>query len=205
MPEFRCAAVVLAAGASTRLGQPKQLIRFAGESLLHRTARLAREAGCAPVFVVLGFEAEKMRPDVADLAVEVVVNSSWQEGMGASLRSGMEAVSRADPQPEAVMVLVCDQPRLSLDHLGVLLTRHRTPSRTGRDAGNVAITASVYGRRAGVPAVFSSKLFPKLLASRGDRGARDLIRDHAAEIQAIPWPAGELDLDLPEDLTTIER
>jgi molybdenum cofactor cytidylyltransferase len=197
MPDFRCAAVVLAAGASTRLGQPKQLVRLEGESLLHRTARLALEAGCSPVLVVLGFEAETLRAELHGLNVDVVVNHEWQEGMGASLRSGMEALRKRDPQPNAVLVLVCDQPRLAADHLRTLLAHHQSARR-------IAITASVYARRAGVPAIFAAKLFSALLASSGDRGARNLIRAHAAEVQGIPWPAGELDLDLPEDLTAIE-
>ena len=198
MPDFRCAAVVLAAGASTRLGQPKQLVRIDGESLLHRTARLALEAGCSPVHVVLGFDADSMRAELQGLAADPVVNREWQEGMGASLRSGIEALRRSDPQPHAVLILVCDQPRLPADHLRALLARHQSARR-------IAITASVYARRTGVPAIFAAKLFSALLASSGDRGARDLIRAHAAEVQGIPWPAGELDLDLPDDLTTIER
>jgi molybdenum cofactor cytidylyltransferase len=198
MPDFRCAAVVLAAGASTRLGQPKQLVRIDGESLLRRTARLALEAGCSPVLVVLGFEAETLRAELHGLAVDVLVNHEWQEGMGASLRSGIEALRKSDPQPNAVLVLVCDQPRLTADHLRTLLARHQSYRQ-------VAITASVYAQRAGVPAVFAAKLFSPLLASSGDRGARDLIRAHAAEVQGIPWTAGELDLDLPEDLTAIEQ
>ncbi|MFY9745201.1 MAG: nucleotidyltransferase family protein [Acidobacteriaceae bacterium] len=198
MPDFRCAAVVLAAGASTRLGQPKQLVRIDGESLLHRTARLALEAGCSPVLVVLGFEADQLQRELQGLAVDVVVNHEWREGMGASLRSGMQALRKTDLQPQAVLILVCDQPRLTADHLRTLLARHQSARR-------IAITASVYARRAGVPALFSAKVFSALLASSGDRGAKDLIRIHAAQVQGIPWPAGELDLDLPEDLITIER
>ena len=201
MPDLRCAAVVLAAGASTRLGHPKQLFQIGGESLLHRTARLAAEAGCAPVFAVLGFEAETMRPELAGLPVEAVVNPAWQEGMGASLRTGMEAVRKADPLPDAVLILVCDQPRLSADHLRTLLSRHQSAPTTA----NSSITASVYAGRAGVPAVFASGLFSGLAALSGDRGARDLIRAHAAAVQGIPWPEGGLDLDRPEDMVTIER
>lgn len=202
MPDFRSAAIILAAGASTRLGQPKQLIRLEGESLLRRTARLAIEAGCTPVLVVLGFEAKNMRPELKGLAVSIVVNRKWREGMGASLRSGMTALRKVNPQPDAVLVLVCDQPRLTVDHLRELLARHRAAAHPG---GNVSVTASVYARRAGVPAVFSSTLFSQLAASNGDRGARDLIRAHTAQVQGIPWPEGELDLDRPEHLNTIER
>jgi molybdenum cofactor cytidylyltransferase len=198
MPDFRCAAVILAAGASTRLGRPKQLLRIEGESLLRRTARIAVEAGCAPVYVVLGFNAQQMQPELQDLAVQVIVNESWREGMGSSLRAGMEELRKADPLPEAVLLLVCDQPRLTADHLRQLLILH-----TASD--NPGITASVYGHKAGVPVVFRSRLFPALLASQGDRGARDLIRAHSTEAQGIPWPEGELDIDRPEDLVTIER
>ncbi len=200
MAEFRCAAVILAAGASTRLGQPKQLLQISGESLLRRTARLAIEAGCELVFVVLGYEVEKMRPELAGLSAEPVVNPAWHEGMGASLRAGMEAVRKLDPNPDAVLVLVCDQPRLTADHLRALLARHQL----ARGTANGAITASVYAGRAGVPAVFSSALFSELAVLAGDQGARDLIPAHAAEMQGIPWPEGELDLDRPEDIATIE-
>jgi molybdenum cofactor cytidylyltransferase len=197
MPEFRCAAVVLAAGASTRLGQAKQLIRIDGETLLRRTARFAVEAGCSPVLVVLGFEAGAMRPEAAGLTASILINENWQEGMGSSLRAGMEAIRKAESQPDAVLVLVCDQPRLTAEHLRDLLARHKT-------GAGIAVTASVYAGRPGVPAVFSGKLFPELTASQGDRGARDLIRAHTTEVQGIPWPEGQLDLDRPEDLNAIE-
>lgn len=202
MSDFGCAAVIPAAGASTRLGQPKQLLRIDGhESLLRRTARLAVEAGCAPVLAVLGYEAEKMAPELTRLPVEIVVNANWREGMGASLRAGMEAVLRIDPLPDSVLVLVCDQPRLTADHLRTLLARHHAAFGTVHSA----ITASVYAGRAGVPAIFSSDWFSELARSSADRGARDLIQAQAAGVQRIPWPEGELDLDRPEDLAAIER
>ncbi|HEX4311854.1 MAG TPA: nucleotidyltransferase family protein [Acidobacteriaceae bacterium] len=193
MPDFCCAAVVLAAGASTRLGQPKQLLLIDGESLLRRTARMAVEAGCAPVCVVLGFHAQRMQPELTGLAVQDVVNQTWQEGMGSSLRAGMNAVLQAVPQPDSVVVLVCDQARLTTSHLRQLLERHTATENPG-------ITASVYGDKAGVPAVFPARLFPALLASQGDRGARDLIRAHSTEVQGIPWPEGVVDIDRPEDV-----
>ncbi len=205
MADFRCAAVILAAGASTRLGQPKQLLRMGDESLLHRTARLALEAGCGPVFAVLGYEAETMRSELSGLAVEIVVNENWQEGMGASLRTGMEALQKLDRQPDSVFILVCDQPRLTADHLRTLVDSHQSASRIASPVTSSSITASVYAGRAGVPAVFSSGLFLDLAASSGDHGARSLIRAHMAEVQGIPWPEGELDLDRPEDIATIER
>src|ERR1700743_2177416 len=104
-----CAAIVLAAGASTRLGQPKQLLQISGESLLHRTVRLATGAGCTPVFVVLGFEAERMQRETADLDVRLVLNPEWPSGMGSSLRSGMEVLIKESQLPQRVLLLLSDQ------------------------------------------------------------------------------------------------
>ena len=196
MPDLRLAAVLLAAGASTRLGQPKQLIQMDGESLLRRTARLAVEAGCSPVIVVLGSEAARMQPQLNGLHAHAIVHQAWPEGMGSSLRAGVEALlARPGSPPQALLLLVCDQPRLTLDHLHSLLRRHT-------DSG-APITASAYASRTGVPAVFSAAMLPQLLTLHGDRGARDLIRQAGDTVATVPWPDGVLDLDRPEDLLRI--
>jgi molybdenum cofactor cytidylyltransferase len=189
----KVAAVVLAAGASRRLGQPKQLILIEGESLLRRSARLAIEAGCQPVVVVLGFDAERMLPELAGLAVDVAINANWSSGMGSSLACGVQAVLAARPEADALLVLVCDQPRLTASHLGALLARHA--------AGPAAIVASAYAGRSGVPAIFAAGLFPELQHLEGDRGARDLIFCHGA--QTVDWPDGALDIDTPTDLSSL--
>lgn len=186
------AALVLAAGASARLGQPKQLLRVGGESLLRRTCRLALESGCSPVIAVIGSGAGRMRQELRGLNVSPVANPSWPEGMGSSLRCGMDTLLALDPPPDAVLLLVCDQPRLSREHLRRLLDEHRS--------SHAPIVASEYAGRAGVPAVFASSFFPQLAASSGDRGARDLIRNAADQARTLPWPDGAADIDRPEDL-----
>ena len=193
MSEGRIAAVILAAGESRRLRQPKQLIQLAGESLLRRTARLAVEAGCAPVFVVLGYEAEQMCPELNGLSVETITNCDWEEGMGSSLRCGVAAAQRVGA--DGVLVLVCDQPRLTAEHLRALLGRHCE--------GQASITASHYEGHVGVPAVFAASLFPELLQIEGDRGARQVIERHEQAVQAVDWPEGAVDVDLPEQLRDI--
>jgi molybdenum cofactor cytidylyltransferase len=192
--ERQTAAVVLAAGASTRLGQAKQLVQVEGESLLRRTARLAVEAGCAPVVVVLGFHAERMRVELQGLEVVPIVHPEWATGMGSSLRRGVEFLTGMNPVPDGVLLLVCDQPRLTLDHLRALLVQH--------DKGRQTVTASAYEGTMGVPALFARELLGDLARLEGDRGARELIRSHAA--QGISWPEGGVDLDVQEDLRWIE-
>ena len=195
MPEPRVAAILLAAGASTRMGRPKQLIRVGGETLLRRTARIAVEAGCSPVIVVLGSRAEEICPELDGLPVTIAVNKNWAEGMASSLRCGLASISELWSAAARVLVLVCDQPLLSVEHIRSLL---RTQA-----AGNALVTASLYRDRAGVPAVFASQLFPELMTLQGDQGARELILAHKDQVETIAWSAGALDVDLPEDLEAI--
>lgn len=111
------AAIVLAAGASRRLGQAKQLVRHGGEFLLERAVRLAGEAGAAPVIAVLGAEQERIRGAVEFGNAIVVVNSDWELGMASSLQAGLRAVEEYGPQVEGALIVACDQPRLTAGHL----------------------------------------------------------------------------------------
>ena len=185
-----CAAILLAAGASSRLGYPKQLVEWRGESLLKRSARLAGEAGCRPVVCVLGFEAARMRAELEGTAV-ATENPLWATGMAGSLVCGVRAVMHRPDPPANVLVLVCDQVRLDADVLRRLLTAHA--------ASTNPITAAEYSGRAGVPAVFSAEIFPELMALTGDRGARAVIAARPERVTKVPWPDGANDLDSPED------
>lgn len=173
------AAVVLAAGASTRLGEPKQLIVINGETLLERAVRTAREAGCVPVVVVLGANAERIR-EQCDLGDAVaVVNEAWEEGMASSIRIGVDALYGA----EGVVLMTCDQPAVTADHLRTLM-------------GSGEVTASAYAGRRGVPAYFPANSVSELMQLRGDAGARELVRSAAA----VELAGGELDVDTDREL-----
>jgi molybdenum cofactor cytidylyltransferase len=191
-------AIVLAAGASTRLGQPKQLLRlpaFGGETLLDHAIGLARASGADPIFVVLGAHAEQIVLECDLMDCILIRNQDWQEGMASSLRVGIAAVLENAPAASAAMVLVCDQPHLSAEHLRRLLDAHQA------DATRIA--ASRYSARTGVPAIFPRDLFPALLQLKGDQGARALLQQPGAAVHAIDFPGGELDLDSPDDVERI--
>ncbi|QNI32058.1 nucleotidyltransferase family protein [Alloacidobacterium dinghuense] len=188
----RCAAIVLAAGASTRLGQPKQLLRLDGESLLRRTVRLAFEAGCSPVFAVLGFNAQRMQQELLVSGAKVVVNPNWRSGMGSSLRCGISALMAEDPVPPKTMLLVCDQARLSGESLSELIRVNAQ--------GRSLITASRYASRLGVPAIFDKQLYADLLKVEGDQGARSVIQRYLDQTTTVEFHDGIIDIDTPDDL-----
>ena len=191
----QCAAIVLAAGASTRLGRPKQLVLVDGETLLRRTVRLVGDAGCSPVFVVLGHAANTLAGELVGLAPSIVVNEEWQTGMASSLKSGLRAVLAVNPAQPRVMVLVCDQPRLERSVL-----RHLLATQGEKEA---EMTASRYPETQGVPAIFSSAVFPELMELTGDHGARRILERHIEHVASVNFPGGEFDLDTPEDLAQL--
>jgi molybdenum cofactor cytidylyltransferase len=186
-------AIVLAAGASSRLGQPKQLIEYHGETLLARAIRLAREAGADPVFVVLGANLETILPAGLQDAAVPVVNKDWQEGISSSIQAGLRAVHGAFPATEGVVLLACDQPRLSAEHLRAL--RRAFSAEYG-----AVIVASGYEGALGTPAVFPRSAFRQLFELRGDKGARALFAKPPCRVITVPFPDGEIDIDTPADL-----
>ncbi len=189
------AGLLLAAGASRRMGQAKQLLELEGESLVHRAARVALEAGLAPVIVVVGCHEAEVGAACAGLPVQQVMNEGWAEGMASSIRVGVKHLVSRAPRAEAVLLLACDQPAVDADFLlSLLRTYLAEPER---------IIAAAYGGGLGIPALFPYRCFEALIALTGDRGARALLE--SGEPLAIPLPRGEQDLDTPEDLRQFTR
>ena len=186
------AGVVLAAGGSARLGTAKQLVPLRGVPLVRRVARAALRAGLAPVAVVVGARDRDVARALEGLAVHVVRNALWREGIASSIRCGVRAV-RTDRRVSGVVLMVCDQPRLGAPVLRRLVAAHERH----READAVA---SAYARTLGVPALFPRRRFPALSRLRGDRGAKDLLRRDRRSVVAVDWPAGAVDVDRPGQL-----
>ena len=183
---MRVCAVVLAAGGSRRLGRAKQLAVVDGETLLGRTLRVVREAGVDSVVVVLGARAEEIAAVVDLSGSRVVMNPDWETGIASSIRAGVFAAGDAD----GVLMLVCDQPRLSAEHLQELIQRF----------DGDAVLASGYAGIAGIPAVFPKAMFARLMELAGDAGARVLLRDPDVPMAIVSWEDGVVDVDTADDL-----
>jgi molybdenum cofactor cytidylyltransferase len=188
----RFGVVLLAAGASTRMGSPKQLLELGGKPLVVRAVEAALASAAWPVVVVLGAHAARIRPLLARYPVLIADNPAWAEGMASSLRAGLATMQSFSRGLDAALLAVADQPAFSAETIARLIETRRT---TGS-----GIVASRYAGRLGVPALFARSHFPALAALTGEEGARHFLADHAAETVAVDLPEMAQDLDTPEDL-----
>lgn len=187
---MKVAAVVLAAGGSSRFCEPKQLLEIDGRSLVRRAAEAARDGGCASVFVVLGAYAERIRPEIDESTFRVVLNTAWSEGLASSIQAGI-AVVEADPTCDAVLLMACDQPQIDAGIVRRILD--------GFCGSTRAIVACDYAGTLGVPALLGRDYFGELAALRGDRGAKAVLRGHEQRLTRVSWPEGAADIDTPDD------
>lgn len=184
---------MLAAGASRRLGKPKQLLRLHGETLVRRAARMGLATQPQAAVIVLGAGADAVYACVADLALRRVDCVDWEQGMGASLRAGLAALPS---ECAGALIVLCDQPALDAPHLDQLVAAwHANPR---------GAVASRYAGRLGVPALLPRAWFAELIGDAGDRGARDLLIRHREEVVAVDNEALALDIDRTGDLTRLD-
>jgi len=177
------------------MGSPKQTLQYRGESLLRRAALAALCAGCRPVIVVTGANAELSRRELDGLDVREVLNTLWETGMASSVRAGVEGLVNADADVDAAVLLLCDQPHVTADIISGLVAAHRADGRI--------VVASTYGGSFGVPALFGRALFDELARLEGVAGAKQVIKRHAAEAHFLPFPRGEVDVDTPDDFSRL--
>jgi molybdenum cofactor cytidylyltransferase len=188
--------VILAAGASSRLGQPKQLLQYQGRSLIQRIAQIAVQVVEERVVVVLGAYAGLIYPQIDPLPVIIRYNSNWEEGIASSIRKGLLAALEFSPQPEAVLFAVCDQPHISQALIQNMITSWE---RSGK-----SIIACAYGGTLGSPVLFSKLHYDELLQLKYDEGAKKLIQLHPEAVEPIFFPMGNVDIDTIRDYTSLQ-
>lgn len=182
--------VILAAGASSRMGMSKQMLPIEGISLLSRTIQTALDAKFKSIVVVLGSNADEHRIEANEFPVTTIDNSQWQKGIGTSIRAGITHLKKQTSVAGAI-ILVCDQPTLSVEVLkGLVVKQHET---------NRPIVASRYANTVGVPALFMANVFDKLLSLDGDEGAKKVIKQDPTIVDTIDFPSGEIDLDTRDE------
>lgn len=191
------AAIILAAGASTRMGQSKQMLNVKGEKLLIRTIQTVLQSGIHSLTVVLGAGQNAHRKIIEGLPVDIVCNENWERGMGSSLKAGLSRVLEKNPSLEVVVVAVCDQPLLKPENIDVLLSKYKETRKP--------IIASMYSQMPGVPALFDKSYFEKLATLPDDQGAKRIILQNRGDATDVDFPGGDVDLDTMEDYDAFVR
>ena len=190
MTIFHTDIIILAAGASTRLGRPKQLLPWQGVTLLQHAVQTALTVTTQPV-VVTGANGEHLAAALDPGQVKLVFNSNWQQGIASSIRCGLQALLNRTPEPDQVIFMVCDQPFVTA---GLLLDLINEQQKSRKP-----IVASAYADTLGIPALFDKSLFSQLLDLQGDTGARRLIQLNSADVAAVVFEQGVYDIDTVVD------
>ena len=187
-PTATVGLLLLAAGSSSRLARPKQLLPYQGGTLLRHAAEVAAASPCRPLVLVTGALHDELLPEIEGLPFHVVRNDAWMDGMGSSIAAGLQELETAaeGPQVDAVLVILCDQPLLTEDVIGQLIVQFQSTSQP--------VVASAYAGIQGVPALFGREVFPQLLGLQGVNGARELLQQYA-HLPAVDFPGGATDVD----------
>ncbi|MFN2475069.1 MAG: NTP transferase domain-containing protein, partial [Chthoniobacterales bacterium] len=185
----KIAALVLAAGSSSRMRKPKQLLRVGSRSLLRRSAEAATASDVTATVIVIGAEAQAMRKELEGLPLKILENARWTEGVGTSISAGINWLADQSEPVEGVVIMVCDQPHVSAATINRLIATH---SVTGK-----SIVASGYSGTLGVPALFAREHFDHLKSLPPERGAKRLILSHRETVAVVKFEDGAVDLDRP--------
>lgn len=183
--------VILAAGSSSRLGEPKQLLTYRDKNLLNHTIAEAKKAGDGMVVVILGGNFHLIAGNTVHAGVKVIYNPGWEEGISSSIRMGFKEMLKTEPDLEEIILTVCDQPFIAAGQFQALRAEAKI---SGKD-----IVASTYSGTTGTPLLVSQIHFPALMKLSGNQGVKTLLLEHGSKLSTVPFEKGEIDIDTPED------
>jgi len=183
--------IILAAGSSSRLGRPKQLIEIQGKTLIHRAVEYAVTSKADSLVVVLGWNPELIQSGFDSTQTPSVINENWEEGMGSSMQVGLRFLMEKE-QPDQVILMLCDQPFVDTKLLDQLILAKKESGK--------GIAACAYSDTLGVPALFDQKYFEVMLALKGSEGAKKVILKNRKDVFTVDFPLGEIDLDTEADI-----
>jgi molybdenum cofactor cytidylyltransferase len=191
---MKIAILIIAAGASRRLGQPKQLVPFRDTFLLNHIIQECETSEVGTIYIVLGANVERIQPRLSD-DLATFYHPNWNDGMGTSIAFGIQELISKDY--DGVIITLGDQPFFSSFLLKKIIQK--------RTETNGKIIISNYEKGMGPPSFFEKSLFSELLQLKGDVGAKSIIKKYKEEIQRISFPKGYIDIDTPEDLKIIQQ
>lgn len=185
------AVIILAAGKSSRLGSPKQLLNYKGKNLLQLSIDAALESFAEKVIVVLGAEKEQIEQNLDQSKIYLIHNKNWQSGMASSIHSALENLKSIIPNAQGAIFMVCDQPFVNAELLNKLIEKHLENGKK--------IIASSYDDTLGTPSLFHKNLFQELSELKGDVGAKSLIKKYKDDAESVAFELGSIDIDTREN------
>ena len=185
------ALIILAAGSSSRLGQPKQKLLYKGKSLLQHALDEGVASDCSEILVVLGANEEDVRLEMDWQDAQIVVNEDWEKGMSSSIKCGINTLIKSKPDVSQAVLMLCDQPFVDAEILNKLITQKQLSGK--------AIAACTYDNTLGTPVLFDRIFFPQLLSLKGQQGAKKLILNNQDQVVSVPFALGNIDIDTIED------
>jgi molybdenum cofactor cytidylyltransferase len=189
--------ILLGAGASSRLGNPKQLLLYDGQTLLQHSLQVADASDAHPVVLVLGAHADSIKEEIDGISAHTVLNAEWKEGMASSIKCGVQKLVDINPNTEGAVLMVCDQPFVSASLLNEMVHAYK-------QSGKQIITCT-YANTFGPPTLFHKSIFPELLQLKGDVGARSILALNADKVELVLFPEGNLDIDTQEDYERLSK
>ncbi|WP_316784559.1 nucleotidyltransferase family protein [Pedobacter frigiditerrae] len=189
--------IILAAGNSSRLGKPKQLLSYKGKSLLEIATEAAIGTGVSAIVTVLGAYADEISAAHQRSNINYFINESWEKGMSTSIQAGLAELLKLNPAMENVIITVSDQAFLTAETLMQLIAE--------KEHTAYHIIASKYRNTIGTPVLFNKKYFTDLMNLTGDTGAKHLIKHHPNEVKSISFEKGFIDIDTEADYDNLTK
>ncbi|MDZ7936680.1 MAG: nucleotidyltransferase family protein [Emticicia sp.] len=182
------AIIILAAGASSRMGVPKQLLLVDGKTLIKRICDTAIDTPCHPIVTVLGANRNLIRKETERMPITVIDNPQWENGMSSSIKMGLAGAYMTEKAIDAVIFLTVDMPYVSVELINKMIGKAESDEKT-------EIVACKYDNQIGIPVLFKRTLFTDLLELTGDEGAKKVVMKNQDKTSLIDFPEGKLDLD----------
>lgn len=180
--------IILAAGASSRMGAPKQLLLIDGKTLIRRVCETAMDTPCFPIVTVLGANRNIIKPELERMPITVIDNPQWEKGMSSSIKMGLVGAYMTIKEIEAAIFLTVDMPYVNVELINNMIKKAKSDT-------NIEIVACKYENQIGIPVLFKRSLFNDLLELTGDEGAKKVVMRNKEKTALIDFPEGKLDLD----------
>lgn len=180
--------IILAAGASSRMGMPKQLLMIEGKTLIKRVSEIAMDTPCYPIVTVLGANRALIRKELEKMPITIIDNPQWENGMSSSIKMGLAGAYMTQKAIDAVIFLTVDMPFVSVKLVNEMLTK-------AIENPDSQIVACSYEKQVGIPVLFKRSLFNDLLELKGDEGAKKVVLKNKDKTTLVDFPDGKFDLD----------